>query len=92
MMLNIALDYDGTYTRDPDFWKSFVQKAKESGHKVFCVTKRTPEEVICEKLVNIVDGIFYMSRANKINVSQQIDIWIDNNPFDITGYPVGGMI
>src|ERR1700722_1875454 len=36
----IALDYDGTYTRDPDLWDAFIDAAQERGHTVICVTNR----------------------------------------------------
>ena len=40
----IGLDYDGTYTVDPDLWLRFVRQAKDRGHEVICVTMRYPEE------------------------------------------------
>jgi hypothetical protein len=40
--MKIALDYDGTYTVDPQFWEDFITLAKVRGHEVVCVTKRGP--------------------------------------------------
>lgn len=42
--MNIALDYDGTYTNDPDLWMAFVNNAIARGHQVFVVTMRYPSE------------------------------------------------
>lgn len=42
--MNIALDYDGTYTADPDMWLRFVEEAQAAGHKVFIVTMRYESE------------------------------------------------
>jgi hypothetical protein len=39
--MTIALDYDGTYTRDPDLWDRFITDCSKSGHLVICVTQRT---------------------------------------------------
>lgn len=38
--MTIALDYDGTYTRDPDLWDRFISEARSHGHSVICVTNR----------------------------------------------------
>lgn len=90
--MNIALDYDGTYTKDPQFWERFIESAMLSEHKVMIFTKRHPEEkvdVACGSTYNLeihyterIDKLFYAGH-NEIKV----DIWIDNNPFDIVGYP-----
>jgi hypothetical protein len=72
--MRISIDYDGTYTRDPVLWDSFIQSAKDRGHEVVCVTMRYPHEPIampCE--------IFYTSRKAKAIVCEA-DIWIDDSP------------
>ena len=38
--MNIAIDYDDTYTLDPCVWEAIIQLLKDNGHNVFCVTKR----------------------------------------------------
>jgi len=86
--MKIALDYDGTFTLDPDFWSSFIKLAVESGHEVVIVTKRYLEEEIRDAPCNVI----YTSRQAKL-FSGAIkafnpDIWIDNNPLDIVGYPI----
>jgi len=82
--LKIALDYDGTMTKDFPFWEEFIELAKGMGHEVAIVTKRYEEETI-KKDFNV--PVYYMCRINKIFCEFKPDIWIDNNPFDITGYP-----
>jgi hypothetical protein len=42
--MNIALDYDGTTTRDPGLWSGFVLAAVAAGHDVRIVTMRYPSE------------------------------------------------
>ena len=42
--MNISLDFDDTYTRDPAFWNSFIVGARGRGHHVYLVTARTPEQ------------------------------------------------
>jgi len=73
--MKISLDYDGTYTRDPELWKQFVAIAKQRGHEVTIVTGRSPAEVIR----NVELPIVYCSRTAKRN-HFQVDVWIDDEP------------
>ena len=76
----IALEYDGTYTRDPALWDAFIGLARQRGHEVSCVTMRHPEEAIqmpCE--------VIYTARASKLRhllLSGRTPphVWIDDNP------------
>jgi len=38
--MNISIDYDDTYTKDPLMWNWFAQQALDRGHKVYCVSAR----------------------------------------------------
>jgi len=42
--LNLSLDYDDTYTRDPSAWDEFIELMRRKGHKVYLVTWRKPGE------------------------------------------------
>lgn len=88
--MNIALDYDGTYTRDPVCWNAFIAHFRSKGHKVYCVTMRYKKE---EAEVNAhlsarVDGIFFTARQAKqrymFEQGISIDVWIDDMPGFIT--------
>lgn len=83
--MNLGLDYDGTYSADPEFWDSFVALAKAYGHKVYCVTARR------ETLENVqecdVPGVltYFTSLAPKDWYMREkrgivIDVWIDDDP------------
>lgn len=76
----IALDYDGTYTEDPELWNAFIASAAARGHRVFCVTMRYPTEP-----VEMPCDIIYTGREAKAAHVQALhgmafDIWIDDNP------------
>lgn len=79
--LHIALDYDGTYTRDPKLWDSFIAQAQERGHVVTIVTmryqnyKETIKDAPCE--------VIYTGRQAKQG-KYLADIWIDDQPHLIT--------
>jgi hypothetical protein len=86
--MNIAIDFDDTYTRDPGFWNLVIAHAITRKHIVYCVTARANSydpEVLDSigKLIGAGNCYFtamqgkraYMY-ANGIN----IDVWIDDMP------------
>jgi hypothetical protein len=85
--MNISLDYDNTFTRDPVFWLNTVNYARLRGHKVYCVTMRSPEEgaQVFHDLTGKVDGICFTNRRAKkdymFELGISIDVWIDDMPF-----------
>lgn len=88
----LALDYDGTYTADPDLWLAFVRGAKQRGHAVHVVTMRYESEIyggaraakMDWRLMAFVDSIVFTGRKAKKPVCEErglkIDVWIDDNP------------
>lgn len=84
--MNISLDYDDTYTRDPATWNKIVFLLRAAGHKVYCVTYRYPSEGkdVLNAFGNSLDGIYFTSRTAKESYmySQgiRIDVWIDDMP------------
>jgi hypothetical protein len=87
--LKLALDYDNTYTCDPDMWDKFIQLAKASGHTVYCVTMRyaSEEDTNFKRIREYVVGVYFTGRKAKAKYmfDQGIDIsvWIDDIPFFI---------
>lgn len=87
--MNISLDYDNTYTRDPVMWDTIIGIMKRCGHSVFVVTMRYPSEgaEVEKYLGHQVDRIIYTSRKGKMDYLQaqmtSIDIWIDDMPWFI---------
>lgn len=80
--MTIALDYDDTYTVDPDMWNEFIFLANKFGHLVVCVTLRHKHEP-----VQIPATVFYTGRQGKLEYMQKakvkIDVWIDDCPYNI---------
>ena len=86
--MNISLDYDNTYTRDPKMWDLFIRQALMSGHRVYCVTMRTPEqgEEVWNSIGRMVDCYFTSSQSKSKYMYAQgisIDVWIDDMPICI---------
>ncbi len=86
-MKTIALDYDGTYTADPELWLNFVKIAQSRGHKVVCVTMRYQHEIEAAdfdpRLKELVTVFPTGREAKKKHMRMKgwnIDIWIDDVP------------
>lgn len=88
----ISLDFDGTFTRDPDGWRSFVEMMKERGHSFVCVTGRaacTPAATEAAKALSfdeagpimpIVFAGYEWKRTVAEKMGFKIDVWIDDCP------------
>lgn len=82
----IALDYDGTYTADPDLWLAFIADARARGHQVMVVTMRDEYECqqVHRQLLGKVDRIIFTNRKAKRPhmefLGHQVQIWIDDAP------------
>jgi acid phosphatase class B len=95
--MNLALDYDDTYTRDPIFWDLMIDLAQSRGHKVYCITARSErhtDEVYddLEKRLGHDAILFTAGNAKKSYAYSKdinIDVWIDDNPnMIITGIKI----
>lgn len=79
--MKIALDYDGTYTADPELWNKFIANAVECGHDVFCVTMRN---ALTELILFVPMKVYYTNRQAKMDYCKtngiKVDIWIDDKP------------
>lgn len=86
----IALDYDGTFTADPDFWLLFINMAQVRGHKVILVTMREDGDAgfgvdaVDLRLLRLVDAAYFTAyRAKKRFLSDKgirVDVWVDDSP------------
>lgn len=89
--MNISIDYDSTYTRDPQLWNLFIRSAHTRGHVVYCVTARSAEyEGEVEQVLDTIGQLIGSDHciftgglakrpyceANNIN----IHVWIDDMP------------
>lgn len=88
----ISLDYDDTYTRDPEAWNQFIKLFRSRGHKVYVVTMRyEPHEgdIVKRELAHLADGIFFTGRLLKekfmLDRGIMIQVWIDDQPRLICG-------
>lgn len=89
----ISLDYDDTFTADPEFWWTFVEIAEQRGHKVMCITARPFCEANKRELERALPNIpilFCAMKPKRIvaaDAGYEIDVWIDDTPEAISyGY------
>lgn len=77
----ISLDYDHTYTLDPDVWDRFIHMMQFSGHDVVVVTYRHPSMPVGHEF-NI--PVYYTSyKAKRLYMNRlgvAIDVWVDDQP------------
>lgn len=81
------MDYDGTYTADPEMWELFVANARCRGHSVIVATMRHSDlegDEVRKALGGLVDLIVFTERKAKKQFLRNMqiipDIWIDDNP------------
>ena len=82
----LALDYDETYTEDPEFWDLVIALAVTRGHSVICATMRHEHEGedIVSALGHKVEKIIFTGRKAKHQFVQNAgyypSVWIDDSP------------
>lgn len=85
--MQIALDYDGTVTEDPEGWADVVGLLRQRGHQIVIVTFRKPEEETADLRwfagVNLLPILFTARNPKKAWCEERgikIDVWIDDEP------------
>lgn len=83
--LTFGLDYDHTFTADPDLWRQFISDAERRGHKVVCVTaRRQPPDFSREPRlpdsVNVVCAGPELKLHAAAKAGYAVNIWIDDMP------------
>lgn len=95
-MANFSLDYDDTFTADPELWRILIPIMKERGHQIYMITARHNTIENKQELFRNLDGLIEPSRiyfsydAPKRWFADReglfIDIWIDDSPEAIAGW------
>lgn len=82
--MRIALDYDGTYTRDPKFWDMVIGLGKAMGHEFVCITNRAvmPGEAKPEQIppIEVILAGGKMKSDVALELGIKIHVWIDDAP------------
>ena len=81
----ISLDYDRTFTADPDLWRRFISDAERCGHTVVCVTGRkvkpdfSREPRLPDSVAIVLAGDEWKRHA-AARAGYPVDVWIDDMP------------
>ena len=85
-----ALDFDDTYTADPELWAAFVKLGISRGHTFYCVTARRNTEENTDDINERFDEhgiqmpIIFSNLGSKMDEVERrgikIDIWLDDDP------------
>jgi hypothetical protein len=82
-MVKIALDYDGTYDKAPEFWDMVIALAVDYGHDIRVVTHRHDKLDYVDDQFDIpviyTDGVAKKWWCEH-RTDFQPDIWIDDKP------------
>jgi len=86
----IAIDFDDTLTADSQLWLTFIESAKNLGHRCICVTARRDTDDNRETIENwmVSHGVhlpvYFTGLASKVEHAKKIglvvNIWIDDDP------------
>lgn len=82
----IAIDFDNTFTADPEAWREVILMMQAKGHKFVCVTGRSDDEM-GDQVRKAIDGlipiVFAGSRWKREAAKRSgwdVDVWIDDMP------------
>lgn len=81
----ISLDYDDTFSADPDFWRKFIESAKAHGHAVICITSRfesfeNRRELESATGLKVIFCEHNYKRETAEKLGHRVDVWIDDCP------------
>lgn len=83
--LTIGLDYDRTFTADPELFRRFIADAQRCGHQVVCVTGRkvlpdfSREPRLPDSVPVVLAGAEWKRHA-AAKAGHHVHIWIDDMP------------
>lgn len=81
--MNIALDFDDTYTRDPAMWDAFIDMAISCGHDIRIVTFRKStmrDFALDDMLIPVIYTEYQQKRQFTNKMGWMVDVWIDDSP------------
>ena len=84
-MKTFAIDFDGTWTADPEAFKEIAKILKLNGHRVIIVTARISGSGVVERECGaFVDRILFSGAEYKRDFceknGEKVNIWIDDMP------------
>jgi len=85
-MATFGIDFDKTYTADPELFSMFISNALMRGHKVVIVTAKDAssswkvDAVLTPKVPVVYAGLFRWKEEAAREAGFEVDVWMDDNP------------
>lgn len=89
-MMLIALDYDNTYDRDPDYWDAYIRLSEKFGHEFILLTYRDERydwthlmdhlKIRMKVPIYCTRGVAKQWWWDQFGDGRKVDVWIDDNP------------
>lgn len=83
----IGIDYDNTYSADPEGWIQVIKLMQARGHQFVCVTGRSNQGEFGQQVIQAINGLIpivfageFWKRDAAEKHGWKIDVWIDDNP------------
>lgn len=81
----IAIDYDNTYSADPDTFNKVIECFRQGGHTVICITGRSANmgQPVLDSIGKLIPVIFsgpLYKREAAIKHGYMVNVWIDDMP------------
>lgn len=80
----ISIDYDHTYTADPELWRQFIRSCQFHGHTVICTTGRkerpSGREVTLPPEIPVICAHNEWKALAAARLGFDVDVWIDDEP------------
>lgn len=81
----ISVDYDNTYTADPELFTQIIKLLQAAGHTVICVTGRNDaiSQPVLDSIGKLIPCVFAggeWKRDAAAKAGYKVDIWIDDDP------------
>jgi hypothetical protein len=85
----ISIDFDETWTQDPEAWRTFARLLQRRGHTVIVTTNRYPlplvaQEVYASVRTKAVRDIIFAGAKPKREAARErgyrVDVWVDDTP------------
>jgi hypothetical protein len=93
--MTISIDFDDTWSKDPQAWATVASVLMGRGHKVVMCTNRLPQQAggMDDAIKRLgVENVHFAGHQLKRNYMESknihVDVWIDDNPSMIEQYHI----
>jgi len=87
MSLLIGVDYDGTYSADPDTFDNVISEFRTAGHQVIIVTARSDQDAVSVNPSMNLEVYYTCGEPKDPYMREQhnrgVDIWIEDRPHGV---------